>query len=305
MPGFTLSSMTTYVSQISDIFVKSVMPETLYNSVEVMENVKYKTALNLLSKGLYLQNTVCGPTVSGDTAIYQRILEVCEITSFDKFCMTDLNQYWTNEKLSPGSNITDLDWFSSVYLEDLAGRIKVETQKIAWQGNTDTGSGNLALCDGFVYIVSGETSRLTTGGTVAAGPTALTSANIVSIINAMILKVPAEVAGKPINVYLSHTLYNMFIQGWTAAYPYQALFVGGNYTHPMYANVTFTPQSGLEGTSYIFVGEKRNFVYGTDIKDENSKVEVVYNPFDKYVYTTVNWKQGVQVRWPDQIVVNF
>lgn len=299
MPGFTLSSLSTYTSQISDIFVKSVMPETLFNSVDIMENVKYKTAINLLSKGLYLQNTVCGPTVSGDTTPYQRVLEVCEITSFDKFCMTDLNQYWTNEKLSPGSNITDLDWFSSVYLEDLAGRIKVETQKIFWRGDTDAGTGNLALCDGIHYILSGETSVIKTGTTAITTP-----ALAVSQINLMILSVPAEIQGKPINIYLSHSLYNMFIQGWTAAYPYQALFNANSYTHPMYANISFVPQSGLEGLGSVYIGEKRNFVYGTDIKDENSKVEVVYNPFDKYVYTTVNWKQGAQVRWPDQIVWN-
>lgn len=301
MAGFTLGTMTTYVSQVSDIFAKSVMPETLFGSVDIMENVKYKTAINLLGKTLNLQNTVCGPTVSGTTELYQRILEVCEITAFDKFCMTDLNQYWTNEKLSPGSNITDLDFFQSVYLEDLAGRIAVETQKIFWQGNTDTGSGNLALCDGIHWILSGETSRLTTG------TTSITVANVVSTINTMILKVPAEIQGKPLNIYLSHSLYNMFVQGWASAYPYgySPMFTNNAMTHPFYANISFAPQSGLEGTNYIFIAEKRNLVYGTDIKDENSKVEIVYNPFDKYVYTTVNWKQGAQCRFPDQIVCNF
>jgi len=302
MAGFTLGNMTTYTSQISDIFVKSVMPETLYNTVDIMENVKYKTAINLLSKGLYLQNTVCGPSVSGDTELYQRVLEVCEITSFDKFCMTDLNQYWTNEKLSPGSNITDLDFFSNVYLEDLAGRIAVEVQKIFWRGDTDAGTGNLALCDGIHYILSGSTTVVKTGTTSITTP-----ALAVSQINTMLLSIPAEIQGKPLYIYLSHTLYNYWIQGWNAAFPNQAASccAGQNgYTHPFYANVTFAPQSGLEGTGSVYIGEKRNFVYGCDIKDEHSKVEVVYNPFDKYVYTTVNWKQGAQVRWPDQIVWN-
>lgn len=302
MAGFSLGTLTTYTSQISDVFVKSVLPETLFNSVDIMQNVKYKTAINLLGKTLQLQNTACGMTPTGTTELYQRVLEVCEISAFDKFCMTDLNQYWTNEKLSPGSNITDLDWFSSVYLEDLAGRISVETQKIAWQGNTDTGVNNLALCDGFVYILSGETTRVHS----ATGTTA-TPAGVVAWINAMILTIPAEIAGNPLNIYLSHTLYNAWVMGWAAAYPYgySPMQTNNSTTHPFYSNITFSPQSGLEGTSYIFIGEKRNFVYGTDLKDENSKVEVVYNPFDKYIYTTVNWKQGAQVRWPDQIVTNF
>jgi len=298
--GFELGGLSVYTKQVGDLFAKSVLPETLFNSVEIMENIKYRQALNLLSKDLYLQNTVCGPTATGSTILTQRVLEVCEMTAFDKFCMTDLNQYWTNEKLSRGSNITDLDWFQSVYLEDLAKRIAVDVQKIAWQGNTSTGTGNLALCNGWVKLLSGST-------TVNTGSTTLTVATIVANINAMILSLPAEIAGNPINIYLSFSLYNMFVQGWAKDYPYgySPMFTNTQFKHPFYGNITFVPQSGLEGTSYIFMGEQRNFVYGTDIKDEFSTVEVVYNPFDKYVYTTVNWKQGVQVKWPDQIVKNF
>lgn len=299
--GFDLSNISAYTKQVGDVFAKAVLPETLFNSVEVMTGVKYKTALNLLNKSLILKADGCGPTPTGATILTQRIMEVCPIIAFDKFCMKDLEQYWTNEKLSPGSTYTDLDWFQNIYLEDLAGRIAVDVQKIFWVGDEDAGTGNLALCDGIIPTLSGESSRQVTATTT------LTVANIVSFINAMILMVPAEIAGNPLTIYLSHSKYNMFVQGWASAYPYgySPMFTNNSMTHPFYANITFAPQSGLEGTNYVAIAEKRNIVYGTDIKDEYSKVEVVYNPFDKYVYTTVNWKQGAQVKWPDQIVTNF
>jgi hypothetical protein len=301
MAGFDVSNLSSYTKQVGDIFAKAVLPETLFNTVEVMPNVKYKTALNLLNKSLVLKAANCGPTPTGSTIFNQRTLEVCPINAFDKFCMYDLEQYWMNEKLFPGSTYTDLDWIQNVYLADLAGRIQVDVQKIFWQGNTDSGTGNLALCDGIWWILSGETSRLTTGSTT------ITVANIVDQINMMILKVPAEIAGNALNIYLSHSLYNMFVQGWASAYPYgySPMFTNNSMSHPFYANITFAPQSGLEGTNYIFIGERRNFVYGTDIKDEYSRVQLTYNPFDKYVYSDVTWKQGAQVKWPDLIVANF
>lgn len=302
MAGFDTSNLSTYTKQVGDIFAKAVLPETLFNTVEVMPNIKYKTALNLLNKNLILKGAGCDPAPTGSTIFNQRIVEVCPITSFDKFCMSDLEQYWMNERLSPGSTYTDLDWIQNVYLADLAGRIAVEVQKIFWQGNTDTGSGNLALCDGVHWILSGETSRIHS----ATGSTA-TPAGVVALVNNMILTIPAEIAGNAITVYLSHTLMNMFIQGWAAAFPYgyTPMFTNNTMVHPFYSNISFAPQSGLEGTTYIIMAEKRNLVYGTDIKDEFSRVQLTYNPFDKYVYSDVTWKQGAQVKWPDQIVTNF
>ena len=66
-------------------------------------------------------------------------------------------------------------------------------------GNTDTGSGYLSLCDGWIKTLSGDTTHQSTGGTT------ITASNIVSFINAIILKTPVTISSsKNKIIFISH-----------------------------------------------------------------------------------------------------
>lgn len=299
--GFNLGGLSSYSNQTGEILYKAIAPQTLIDSVKVMTDVKMPRAINLLDMDLHLQSTSCALTATGATYFTQRTLTPCKITHYDKFCMTDLEGYWTAEKLSPGSTYMDLDYFKNDIMDLLHKKIGLGVQKLGWMGNTDTGSGYLSLCDGWIKTLSGDTTHQSTGGTT------ITASNIVSVINAMILKTPEALAGTEINIYLSHTLYNMFVQGWAAAYGSGPYFIDNTQkSHPFYANYLFKPQSGLEGYSYIVMTYKDNLVFGTDINDEWSMTDIERGVgADKYIHITTSWKQGVQIAFPDQVIANF
>lgn len=299
--GFSLGTLSSYTRQTGELFAKSVAPESLYDSVTVMPNVKMPTAVNLFSPTVVVQTQSCSPTASGVTAITQRLLTPCQLGVYDKFCVKDLEAYFTAEKLPAGSHYMELEFITNTYITSLGNIIKNNVELIAWQGNTDTGSGIYGLCNGFISILSGSTSHVKTG------TTALTVSNIVEQINLMVLALPAAIAGKTLNIYLSNTLYMLFIQGWAAKYSAAPFYLDNTKkAHPFHSNLSFKPQYGLEGTNYIIIAEKSNMFYGVDLNDEYSNVyfkEGAGN--DNNVYVNVEWKQSVQIAWLDQIVSNI
>lgn len=301
--GFNVSNISTYINQTGDLFYKSIVPETLFDSVKVQTGVKVKTAINILDMDLHLQaGNSCSYTPTGATYFKQRYLDPCVIAHHDKFCMRDLEPYWMAEKLAPGSSYMDLDFIQTDYLGLLGKKIAKAVQEIAWLGDTDSGTTYKSLCDGFVYQLKNDGGLHTT-----TGATTMTVANIVAQINIMILSIPAAIQGNALNIYLSHSLYNMFVQGWATAYSAAPFYLDNTkFTHPFYANITFKPQSGLEGTSYVIIGEKDNFVYGTDVQDEFSNTTFAPGAgSDSNIYVTSVWKQAQNIAFPDQVVANF
>lgn len=298
--SFNVSALSTYTKQVGELFAAQIIPENLFGNVKIMDNVKYKTNINTFASNLYLQADACDLAVSGNTAFDAVLMEVCPLTSHDKFCMKTLDPYWMNELMKPGSNITDLDFFAKDYLPHLADLIEKEVQEIFWRGNEDSGTGNLGLCSGILYRLSGTT-------TVNTGLTTPSVATLAATINEMILAVPAAIAGNKLNIFLSDQLYNMWIQSYPATYGASPYYLSNDdKTHPFHRNFTFVPQSGLADTNYIVIADGlNNLVYGTDIKDEISLISVNYDFITKNVYVDVSWKQGAQVIFPQEVVKNF
>lgn len=305
MAGFTLSNLSTYTSQISEFFTPTIIPASLENAgIEIIDNVKYKTALNKLYTEVYLQNTTCGMSVSGYTAPSQITLEVCQISYFDKYCFVGTtNQYWFNELMAPGSDIANNEWFNRTFLPYLGKLLTEQVERIFWLSDSDNGSGNLALCDGIVKAVSGDTTHQTTGTT-----SAFTASNIIDYISAFYAKMPAKAQMADLVLYLSPNVAALIPQAYAAKgwYNYPVM-TNGTMNFPLYPNIKISVQGGLlnGNTQYALLTPANNFVYGTDVKGEELNFTWQPNPFDKYVYYMVDWKQGAAVKEKDLVVANF
>jgi hypothetical protein len=302
MAEFTLTSLSTYTSQISEFFTPVVIPATLSKGgIEIMDNVKYKTALNKLYSEIYLQNTTCGISPSGYTLPSQITLEVCQLSYFDKYCFVgSTNQYWFNELMRPGSDIANNEWFNRTFLPYLGELLTEQVERIFWQGDTTFGTGNLALCDGILSRLSGDTAHLVTGTTTN------TSSNVIDNIIAWYTKLPAKVQFKPLTLNLDPAIAALLPAAYAAKnwYNYGAV-TNETATFPLYPNMKIVPQSGMLNSGKIVLTVDNNLVYGTDVLGEELNFQWQPNPFDKYVYYGVDWKQGAAIKEPGLIVTNF
>ena len=127
MAGFTNSfdTLTAYVNQhaISEFMTPAIIPATLDSTlgsgIDVLDNVKYKTAIPKLTISAKVQAQSCNPTASGTTTITQVVGEVCPLMIVDKFCFIGTtNQYFFNEFMKAGSDYQNNEWFNNTFIPE-------------------------------------------------------------------------------------------------------------------------------------------------------------------------------------------
>ena len=307
MATFNVSGLSTYKNQIDgEIFTGAVLPKAVVASgIDVISGVKGTQSLNFMDDTFYLQTGGCGiHTNSGSTTFTQRDLSVCSLKLERDFCPSELNTYWMGAKFRPGSKYEDLDFMQGTVLSYIENKLAETNELIIWQGESGGSNAdpNLNLCDGFLEVISGATTRITTG------TTSLTAANIIANIDLMINVIPERILTRDLVLYVSPSIYRMYLQAMKAA----------NYYHmfgeidsamkmklPVFGNITMWAQSGLVGTSKVVLTYADNLVLGTDLEDENDKVEIWYSQDYNSVKTRAQYKLGTQVKYPAYIVTNF
>jgi hypothetical protein len=67
-------------------------------------------------------------------------------------------------------------------------------------------------------------------------------------------------------------------------------------------NYKLTAVHGLDGTNRLFAMRMSNMVEATDLENEEEKFELMPDQFKNYLRFEVDFKFGVQVGFPDEIV---
>lgn len=315
--AFSLSGLTAYTVEEQDsLIVKALKGNKTSKLVTIQPGIKTTEKMTIMDSTVVLQaGDNCGFVSNGTTTLSQRAITVTDMKVMEKFCAKDLEAYWLQAKMKPGSDPDNMpQMVADTIVERKITGINEANAKLMWQGDTTSGDANLAHFDGYFEIIK---DAVTAGGssapidgnpgdtyTAAAG---ITTSNVEAIIDKQIELIPERLLSRD----------DLFVAcNWKIFRLYIAALKNANYFHYVASsedirngsitipgtNIKLEALYGMTGVDKIFSSYWANFYMGTDLDNEYEVVKFVYSEDNEEHRLTIRYKIGVQVLFTEDVV---
>lgn len=300
--SFDLSGLSAYVDeQKMDLIRRGLMNARTVNEISVQPGIKSSATINILGSTQVWQAGGCGFSASGTTALTQREISVCPIKKNESLCLDDLEAYYTQAAMRPGSYNESIP-FEALYAEEVVSQTEKFIEKLAWRGDTTLPASNeLSLCDGLLKIIDAEAS------VVAVTGETLDAAGIIDAVDAMVAALPEDVAeAEGLKVFLSIADYRTYSKALRDANLFHytgAENQGGEFKQPVpgSANVEVVGVGGMV-TGRAILAEASNLYMGTDLMNDGENFKISYDVHSDDVKVIQKMKVGFQIAFPERIV---
>ena len=305
--SLNLLGLSAYTNEMAmDLIKEAVLRGRTVDLIQVQGGVKSSATINRLSTSINAQAGACGWSATGSTTLDQRTISVCDIKINEAICLNDLEAFYTQVMMNPGSYNTEIP-FEQLYAENKKDQIMALIEDLIWKGDVDNGTGNLALCDGFkVLFDAGITASSAAYGTFS-GSTAITAAEVVAKFDEAVSKIPADIIdADDLHLFCSYADYRTYSKALRDAnlFHYTGAENQGQDFSQMIpgTNVKVIAVRGLNGTGRFALGRASNFYVGTDLMSDAEDFKIFYSQDNDEVRFLAKWKLGVQVAWLDEVV---
>ncbi len=301
-----VSGLGAYVDEQSDeILVKQVTKGKTLEYIRIQEGVKGSQELKLMDDTLTYQAGDCTMTASGDTVFTDRALAVETLGYMKSFCQKDLDGFWTQLALVAGASEEDKNLpFEEAIVNYLLELHSNELDKLIWRGNKATGTGNLALMNGFRQFctVANGCVDLNTSSTAT-----ISASNAYDVFYECFSNTPEAVAesadlvcftGRENFNFLMKDLVdkNFFHYSPQQIADMDTVIVPGT-------NMIVRKVVGLNTIDNIYTGRASHFFFGTDLSSDLDAFDLWYSQDSDVIYLRSKFRAGVQVPFLDQIGV--
>lgn len=301
--AFNLSTLEDYVKEHNlPLLKKSLFGSRTAALLGKQTGIKSAAALNLFDTDANFQTGTCEFSPSGSTTFTQRELKVADITVQEALCPRDLEKKWTQYEVVAGSAPDQIP-FEQDYTERKADRVARNLEVAIWQGDTDSTDGNLNKFDGLAKTISGSAAFI--DATAVVTEVSVTKANVVSIVDAIYESIPSDVINEgDIHIFMSDTNYRKYTMALRDENNFNYAPDGAqlDYPYPIDGRVTVSAVPGLNGSDEMFAGRASHMVIGVDLEGEDENFELWYSQDNRQVRFAMDFKYGVQVAFPEQIV---
>lgn len=318
------SALTQYTDQLAmDLVREMVLQGRTQKYISVQTGIKFADALNIMTSTPLVQAAGCGQlSATGSVTLTQANLQVCPLMIEEQICLNGANsleQYWTGKLMKEGSYYDELEpaSFARVYVADKVDKIQGIIDDLIWVGSpsgTYSSDANMTKCNGFLYAIdnSYSSSVVNVGGagniySTASG--ALTSANAISVVDAMADALPKNLWDQPdLTLFLSYSNFRTYVRALRNAnyFHFTAMEsndIGYSIMHPG-TNIRVLATRGLNSTNRMVLSPASNLYFGTDLQNDYESFRIWKSEDFNSIFFRALWKQGVQVAYP-QYVVNY
>ena len=306
-----LSALTNYVKenelQLTSAAIFSAKTASLIEARgNVQVGIKSAETINIMTTDAVFQaGGTCGFNSSGTTSITQRSLVVGKIKIQESICPKTFEAKYTQKALREGSSY-DYMAYATEYSAQKVERIGAALETALWQGDTDSQNGQLNKFDGIGKIIdslgfggagdpiAGNVSALTT----------LTKANVTTAVDDIFSVIPAALLDKDdVVIFCGNDTFREYVLALRDQnlfhYPVDAanmeLIVPGT-------SIKLIGVNGLNATDSLFALSMSNLYLGTDMLNEQDRFELFYAKEADEMRFVVEFKMGVQVAFPDEVV---
>jgi len=305
--SFNLTNLTEYVDeQKNDLIRKSFLEPRTMDLVTIQPGVKFKETINILDTDVAFQTGHCSFDADGSVVFSQRELEVSELRINEEYCMADLNKFYLQKSLNPGSWNESMGELEGSFAEAKSEKIREAIDVALWQGDKSTGTGNNAFFDGYISKIDASGSAIdgnVDGVTVSTG---ITKSNVIEIVRGIYSVLPDDELDLDVKLVMGYDIYRL----------YSEALIDSNLFHyrgdedqsgrmRMYipgTNIEIVALKGLTNTDRMFTLTSLNYYAGTDLAGEEEQFEFWYSKDDQNTKFAAKFKMGTQVAFPDRIV---
>ena len=295
--AINVSSLTTYVDeQRLPLIRKAVLAPKSADLFNLQTGVKSKAALNILTTNVVFgDGGSCGWDEAGKNTLSQREIEVGKVKVNMSFCDRTLLDYWCGYEVRVAAGKETLP-FEEAFVADIIAQVNAEVEKAIWQGDKTDGTGNLAIFDGLLTILADEADVIAVA--------AVEDANVAAEVYDAYAHIPLEVLHDAV-IFMGEDTFRDYVGELNAAnlYHYDPKVDEGMTLIMPGTSTRIYGVPGLNGTAKIVAGAKNNFFYGTDLEGDQEVFDLWYSKDNQEFRLAIKFNAGVQVAFPDQVVV--
>lgn len=283
------TSLPNYVATNTDeLLVKSMLGAKTLNYVDIMTNVKYKSALNYLDSTVsFADGSECGFEAQGTDTLSQRTIEVKPIKVNKEWCDRDLLTTYANHQNLIAAGRETLP-FEEKFVGANLDAIKAELEKVIWNGDDELGLA------GYIDLASTET------GVVKVTATAD------ELIDLTYNAIPYEVLEKgDVIIFVDPTVFKNYVKANNTACCQNVGIVdaaAGEMAYVGDSRVKIVAVGGLSGKNTAIASYRTNFVYATDVEGSENTFKLWYSDDADLFRFKVLFNAGVQFKFPSEVV---
>lgn len=311
--AFDVSALAAYTEQneallVTDSVLGAKTAALIKSAGNVMIGVKSAETINIMdTDAIFQAGGSCGFTASGSTTFTQRTVTVGKIKVNEALCPKDLEAKYLQKALPTGSMYDSIP-FEQEFADKKAKTIAAQLETSLWQGDTGSGNVNLNKFDGLVKLIGAATGVVAANDAtfISGAPLAsITAANVISIFDGVYKAIPAQVvAADDMTIFCGQDVFRTYTIALKNANQF-------HYSIDVKADSEFilpgTPikviaLQGLNGTNKVYALRVSNLFLGTDLLNEEDKFEIFYAKEADQVRFVSEFKMGVNVAFPDEIV---
>ena len=239
----------------------------------------------------------CGFNAEGAVSLSQRDIETAVIKVNLDICPETLRGKYAEYLIKTNATADSLP-FEQFIMEGITNVLTKKNEVLMWQGDKASGNADLKWINGFIKIAGAE---------AGVKDVEITTDKIYDAILAVYMELPDEVIERGAEIYVSPANFRKFMQelvaknyfhyaGASEAAPEEFYFPGTN------AKVVLTP--GLTGVNDKILGTfAKNLFYGCDMEGDAEDIKVWFSDDDDLYKLKVKWNMGVQIAFPDMVVL--
>jgi hypothetical protein len=311
--AFDVSTLAAYTEQneallVTDSVLGAKTAALIKSAGNVMVGVKSAETINIMdTDAIFQAGGSCGFTASGSTTFTQRTVTVGKIKVNESLCPKDLEAKYLQKALPTGSMYDSIP-FEQEFAEKKAKTIAAQLETALWQGDTASGNANLSKFDGLVKLIGAATGVVAANSStfISGAPlSTITAGNVISIFDGVYQAIPAQVvAADDMAIFCGQDVFRTYTVALKNANQF-------HYSIDVKADSEFvlpgTPikviaLQGLNGTNKVYAMRVSNLFLGTDLLNEEEKFEIFYAKEADQVRFVSEFKMGVNVAFPDEIV---
>lgn len=283
--AFNLSSLNAYVEENkTPLIAASVLKGNTVSKFSLMTGVKGAAALNIISTTPALQEGDCNFSPEGDTKFTQRKVDTFQFKVNMEWCEKDLLAYYTQYAVRAGLADDSLA-FEEYITKQIVDNVQAQLEKEVWQGGKMTGINQILRTAGAKRVTFNE------------------GASAYEAVKEVYMAIPEKVLDKAV-IFCGMDTFRQYTMELAEKnlYHYSADGAGLEIVIPA-TNTKLVAVAGLNGTKVIVAGAPENFYFATDMLSDSEVFDIWYSKDHRTYRLAVEFNAGVQVAFPDEVVL--
>jgi len=286
MANIITTALTSYVEENRLPLIKrAILGANSLNMINRQSGVKGVAALNLISTNPVVADASnCGFDQAGTSELSQRMIETKPLKVNMEFCEKTLKNTWAEYNLRWIAEDKAIP-FEEYITSEIADKVAAKVEKYLWMGDATLG-------------LSGLTTFAADGGTKV---TIATGTSAYETIKAVYMAIPEAILDRAV-IFVPVTLFREFMQDLVEKNYFHYDPQNQNFDSFLFpgTNVRVQKVNGLE--NFVIAADPQNLFFGYDLADAPETFDIWYSKDDRVERLAVEWNQGAQIAYPDEVV---